>query len=178
MVLAPEVNFDHVIMDPFADILGIAWLDTFHYNPRDIAIKIKRNVKDHVILFKYWVTPASFVYFDKDTLNEFMHQQMDWIESNVGGLNFFDLINIEVEEEKQPLMANPDIYVEFMFYLSKEKFDLASTLFKIKGYTTRLEKIYPAGLSMFYNCASLTTVSFSGNYSSLASHPTISSGGI
>ena len=172
MVLAPEVNFDHLMVDPFADILGIAWLDTFHYNPSDIAIKIKRNIKDHVILFKYWVTPASFVYFDKDTLNEFMHQQMDWIESNTGGLNFFDLINIEVKEEKQPLMTNSDIYVEFMFYLSKEKFDLASTLLKIKGYTTRLEKIYPAGLSMFYNYTSLMAVSFPANYNKIAYYST------
>lgn len=176
MVISPEVNFDHIIIDPFVDVLGTAWLDTFHYSPTDVAIKIKRNIKDHVILFKYWVTPASFVYFNKDTLNEFMHQQMDWIENNVGGLNFFDLINVEVEEEKQPLMANPNIYVEFMFYLSKEKFDLASTLLKIKGYTTRLEKIYPTGLSMFYNCASLTAVSFPKNYSSLASTPTMFGG--
>jgi len=172
LVLAPEVNFDHLMVDPFADILGIAWLDTFHYNPSDIAIKIKRNIKDHVILFKYWITPASFVYFDKDTLNEFMHQQMDWIESNTGGLNFFDLINIEVKEEKQPLMTNSDIYVEFMFYLSKEKFDLASTLLKIKGYTTRFEKIYPAGLSMFYNYTSLMAVSFPANYNKIAYYST------
>ena len=68
MVLTPEVNFDHLIIDPFAEILGTAWLDTFHYSPRDIAIKIKRNINDHVILFKYWITPASFVYFDKDTI--------------------------------------------------------------------------------------------------------------
>ena len=167
-----------MIIDPFADVLGTAWLDTFHYSPADVAIKIKRNIEDHVILFKYWVTPASFVYFDKDTLNEFMHQQMDWIENNVGGLNFFDLINIEVEEEKQPLRTNRDIYVEFMFYLSKEKFDLASTLLKIKGYTTRLEQIYPAGLSMFYNCASLTAVSFPSGVYQVASHPIIFSGGV
>lgn len=172
MIISPEVNFDYIVIDPFADVLGTAWLDTFHYSPIDIAIKIKRNIKDHVILFKYWVTPASFVNFDKNTLNEFMHQQMDWIENNVGGLNFFDLINIEVEEEKQPLRANSDIYVEFMFYLSKEKFDLASTLLKIKGYTTRLEQIYPAGLSMFYNCASLTAVSFPANYNKMAYYST------
>lgn len=172
MVISPEVNFDHIIIDLFADVLGIAWLDTFHYSPMDVAIKIKRNIKDHVILFKYWVTPASFVNFDKNTLNEFMHQQMDWIESNVGGLNFFDLINIEIKEEKQPLMANTDIYVEFMFYLSKEKFDLASTLFKIKGYTTRLEKIYPGGLSMFYDCAGLTAVSFPANYNNMTYYST------
>lgn len=178
MVLTPEVNFDHIIIDPFADVLGTAWLDTFHYSPADVVIKIKRNVLDHIILFKFWVTLASFPGFDKNSLNEFMHQQMDWIESNVGGLDFFDLINIEVKEEKQPLRTNRDIYVEFMFYLSKEKFDLASTLLKIKGYTTRLEQIYPAGLSMFYNCASLTAVSFPKNYSSLASYPTMFSGGI
>lgn len=166
MVLAPEVNFDHLSIDPFADILGTAWLDTFHYSPKDIVIKIKRNMRDHVILFKYWVTPASFAYFDKDTLNEFMHQQMDWIESNVGGLNFFDLMNIEIKEVK----IDSSIYIEFMFYLSKEKFDLASTLLKIKGYTTRLEKILPDGLSaLFYNCASLTAVNFPTNYPSLAS---------
>lgn len=150
-----EVNFDRLIVDPFADILGTAWLDTFHYNPSDIVIKIKRNIRDHVILFKYYVTPASFVHFDKDALNEFMHQQMDWIESNTGGLGFFDLINIEIKEEKQYLN------VEFMFYLSKEKFNLAATLFKIKGYTTRLEKIYPAGLSIFYNCTNLMAINFS-----------------
>lgn len=161
MVLTPEVNFDHLIIDPFAEILGTAWLDTFHYTPRDVAIKIKRNISDHVILFKYWVTPASFVCFDKDTLNEFMHQQMDWIESNVGGLNFFDLINIETRE----LKIDSSIYVEFMFYLSEEKFNLAATLFKIKGYANIFEKIYPGGLSMFYNCASLTAVSFPANYS-------------
>lgn len=178
MVISPEVNFDHIIIDPFADVLGTAWLDTFHYSPADVAIKIKRNVLDHIILFKFWVTPASFPGFDKNSLNEFMHQQMDWIESNVGGLDFFDLINIEVKEEKQPLMINSDIYVEFMFYLSKEKFDLASTLLKIKGYTTRLEQIYPAGLSMFYNCASLTAVSFPAGVHQLASHPIIFSGGV
>lgn len=54
MVLTPEVNFDHLIIDPFAEILGTAWLDTFHYSPRDIAIKIKRNINDHVILFTYY----------------------------------------------------------------------------------------------------------------------------
>lgn len=172
MVLAPEVNFDHLIIDPFADVLGTAWLDTFHYSPSDIAIKIKRNVKDHIILFKYWVTPASFVYFDKDTLNEFMHQQMDWIESNVGGLDFFDLINIEIKEEKSSLMIDSNVYVEFMFYLSEEKFNLATTLFKIKGYTTRFEKLFPAGLSMFYNCTGLTTVSFPANYNKMACYST------
>ena len=177
MVISPEVNFDYIIKDPFADVLGTAWLDTFHYSPADVAIKIKRNVLENIILFKFWVTPASFPGFDKNSLNEFMHQQMDWIENNVGGLNFFDLINIEVKEEKQPLMTNSDIYVEFMFYLSKEKFDLASTLLKIK-YTTRLEQMYPAGLSMFYDCASLTVVSFPAGYSNLASYPFIFSGGI
>ena len=178
MVITPEVNFDHLVIDPFADILGTAWLDTFHYSPADVAIKIKRNVLDHIILFKFWVTPASFPGFDKNSLNEFMHQQMDWIENNIGGLNFFDLINIEVKEEKQPLRTNPDIYVEFMFYLSKEKFDLTSTLLKIKGYTHKLEEIYPSGMSMFYNCTSLTVVNFPAGYSNLASHPLMFSGGV
>ena len=164
MVLTPEVNFDHLIIDPFTEILSTAWLDTFHYSPRDIAIKIKRNINDRVILFKYWITPASFVYFDKDTLNEFMHQQTNWIESNVGGLNFFDLINVETRE----LKIDSSIYVEFMFYLSEEKFNLAATLFKIKGYTNTLEKIYPGGLSMFYDCASLIAVSFPANYNNMA----------
>lgn len=140
--------------------------------------KIKRNVLDHIILFKFWVTPASFPGFDKNSLNEFMHQQMDWIENNVGGLNFFDLINIEVKEEKQPLRTNSDIYVEFMFYLSKEKFDLASALLKIKGYTHKLEEIYPSGMSMFYNCTSLTVVNFPAGYSNLASHLLMFSGGV
>lgn len=176
MVITPEVNFDHLVIDPFADILGTAWLDTFHYSPADVAIKIKRNVADHVILFKYWVTPTSFIDFDKNTLNEFMHQQIDWIEANVGGLNFFDLINLEVTEEKQPLRANPDIYIEFMMHLSKEKFNLASTLLKIKGYTNRLEELYPGGMYMFYNCTSLTSVSFPSNYNNLVSYPNISGG--
>lgn len=174
MVLASEVNFNHLIIDPFAEILGTAWLDTFHYSPRDIAIKIKRNISDHVILFKYWVTPASFVCFGKDTLNEFMHQQMDWIESNVGGLNFFDLINIETRE----LKIDSSIYVEFMFYLTEEKFNLAATLFKIKGYTNIFEKIYPGGLSMFYNCTSLTTVSFPANYNNKMAYYSTTLGGI
>ena len=60
MVITPEVNFDHLVIDPFADILGTAWLDTFHYSPADVAIKIKRNVADHVILFKY--TLLDFAY--------------------------------------------------------------------------------------------------------------------
>lgn len=154
-----------MIIDPFADVLGTVWLDTFHYSPADVVIKIKRNVSDHIILFKFWVTPASFSDFDKDTLNEFMHQQMDWIENNVGGLNFFDLINIEVKEEKQPLRANPDIYVEFMFYLSEEKFDIAKTLLKIKGYTSKLEFLN----NILYNHAGLAAVSFPSNYKSLAS---------
>ena len=173
MVLTPEVNFDHLVIDPFSDVLGTAWLDTFHYNPRDIAIKIRRNVKDHVILFKYWITPSSFPFFDKDSLNDIMHQQFEWIES-ILGLDFFDLINVEVKEEKQPLMTDSDIYVEFMFYLSEEKFNLAVTLLRIKGYTNRIEQIYPN--SMFYNCTSLTSVSFPSNYNSLGSTPFISSG--
>ena len=175
MVFTPEVNFDHLIIDPFAEILSTAWLNTFHYSPRDIAIKIKRNINDNIILFKYWITPASFVYFDKDTLNEFMHQQTDWIESNVGGLNFFDLINIETKEIK---IVDSCIYVEFMFYLSEEKFNLAATLFKIKGYTNILEKIYPGGLSMFYNCASLTAVSFPANYYNKMAYYSTTLGGI
>lgn len=144
MVLKSEVNFDHFIMDPFVDVLGIAWLDTFHYDPGDIAVRIRRNVKDHIILFKYWVTPSSFPFFDKDSLNDIMHQQFEWIESTLG-LSFFDLINVEVKNE------DSNIGIEFMFYLSEEKFELAVTLLRIKGYTNRIEQIYPN--CMFYDCS-------------------------
>ncbi len=153
--MAPEVNFNRLAIDPFSDVLSTAWLDTFHYSPRDIAIRIRRHVKDHIILFKYWVAPSSFPFFDKDSLNDIMHQQFEWIES-ILGLDFFDLINVEVKNE------DSDIGIEFMFYLSEEKFKLAVTLLRIKGYTNRIEQLYPNCL--FYNCTSLTSVTFPTNY--------------
>lgn len=61
---------------------------------------------------------------------------------------------------------------------TEDMIQVGEALFKIKGYTNILEKIYPGGLSMFYDCASLTAVSFPANYNNKVTYYSTTLGGI